>query len=264
VQTDPAAQATIDLATGRLSGFLERYAPGLVSGLHLVGSAADGDFRPRRSDLDFVAVFSRTPEQGDLDALFVVHRAYGSDPTLPTLDGIWLTGADLAAGPDAAADGPATEQGQFLELARGNRNPVTWFALPDAVSIVGNLDRAALWQDRERLVGWVRENAQSYWRRWLADAARLSTPRGLAMLGRAGPMWGVLGISRLYYTAQTGKIASKSKAGEWALEAFGEQRIVREALAQRAGKGSLYGNPLHRRRDALTFVGRVIEEIAKG
>lgn len=259
------AQSTIDLATGHLIHLLERNTGDLIQGLHLIGSIADGDFRPGRSDLDLVAVLSRELTDDDAEALVVVHRSYRTDPTLPSLDGVWLTADELRAGPDAVADGPTSQQGDFVVAARGNRNPVTWFSLPNAVALIGELDRAALWQDRERLVSWVRENADSYWRRWLANVSGIS-PSGFAMLGRAMPMWGVLGISRLHYTKATGQIASKSAAGEWALTAFDPhwRPIIEEALAYREGKPSRYGNPLARRRDALAFVEMAIGEIVAG
>lgn len=255
----PGAQSTIDLATGHLIALLQRNTGDLIQSLHLIGSIADGDFRPGRSDLDFVAVLSRELTDDDAEALVVVHRSYRTDPTLPSLDGVWLTAEELRAGPDAVADGPTSQQGDFVVVARGNRNPVTWFSLPDAVTLIGELDHDALWRDRERLVSWVRDNAQSYWRRWLSGASGISP----AMLGRAAPMWGVLGISRLAYTKATGKIASKSAAGEWALTAFDLRwrPIIEEVLAYRRGEPSNYGNPFARRRDALAFVEMAIGEI---
>lgn len=255
----PGAQSTIDLATGHLIALLQRNTGDLIQSLHLIGSIADGDFRPGRSDLDFVAVLSRELTDDDAEALVVVHRSYRTDPTLPSLDGVWLTAEELRAGPDAVADGPTSQQGDFVVVARGNRNPVTWFSLPDSVELIGELDHDALWRDRERLVSWVRDNAQSYWRRWLSSASGISP----AMLGRAAPMWGVLGISRLAYTKATGKIASKSAAGEWALTAFDLRwrPIIEEVLAYRRGEPSKYGNPFARRRDALAFVEMAIGEI---
>lgn len=253
------AKATIDLATGHFVSLLQRNTGDLITGLHLVGSVADGDFRAGRSDLDFVAVLSRPLDDEDAEALVLVRRGYRTDPTLPNLDGIWLTEAELRAGPDAIGDGPTSQQGDFVIAARGNRNPVTWHSMPAAVSLIGELDRASLWQDRERLVAWVRDNAATYWRNWLVRSSGISP----AMLGRAVPMWGVLGISRLAYTKATGQIASKSAAGERALTAFDPRwrPVIEEALASRRGEPSRYSNPFARRREALAFVGMAIEEV---
>ncbi|MFY8032269.1 MAG: aminoglycoside adenylyltransferase domain-containing protein [Devosia sp.] len=259
---EAAAKSTIDLAAATFAELVRRYGGDLVTGLHFVGSIADGDFRPGKSDLDFVAVLSRSPTDLDLEALGIIHRSYGSDPTFPKLDGVWLTDEDLRNGPDAAADGPTSAEGTFLAQAQGNRNPVTWISLQRSISIIGGLDRQSLWQDRDRLKSWVKDNAARYWRRWHAQASGWGMP-GLTMLGRAAPMWGVLGIARQHYTVSTGEIASKSTAGGWALESFDGQyrRIIEEALAFRRGASSAYRNPLARRRDALAFVGMAIKAV---
>lgn len=266
---DHGADAEIELATGELTRLLQRHVPEVVQSLHVVGSTADGDFRPGRSDLDFVAVLSRPASVDDLEALTIVHRLYASDQTFPPLDGIWVTAAELAAGPDASADGPTTHTNQFFERSRGNRNPITWLALREqSLTVLGEpLDRSGLWHDPERLRSWTCENVESYWAGWLGRAANLLSWHGLAMLGQAAPMWGVLGISRLHYTLATGRIASKTAAGEHALAAFDPrwQRIVRECLRIRRGEGgSLYRNPLARRREALDFVGMAIADIRAG
>lgn len=88
---------------------------------------------------------------------------------------------------------------------------------------------------------------------------------GLRTLGRAAPMWGVLGTARQHYTVTTGEIASKSTAGGWAPENFEGRylKIVEEAPAYRRGDRSLYRNPFVRRREALDFVDMAIEEIVK-
>lgn len=264
---DPKARAEIDLAVRIFVGLLQRHVPGLVAGLHLVGSAVLGDFRPGRSDLDFVAVLSRPATDADIEALVIVHRLYASDPTLAPLDGIWVTEAELAAGPDAGPDGPTTQHGQMLQHAHANRDPVTWVMLRDnALAVLGALDRSRLWRDPDRLASWVRGNVEGYWSRWLVRSSNLLSPRGLALLGPAATERGVLGISRLHYTLATGKIASKLEAGEHVLEAFGPRwrKLIEEAMRIRLGKsGARYGNPLARRRDVLGYVAMAIGEIER-
>jgi len=230
----------------------------LVLGLHLIGSAIDGDFRAGQSDLDFVAVLSRKATETDLDALAALHADYAADPSLPKLGGVWLTEAELRAGPISVPDGPTSLDNVFLRSDRANRNPVTWMTLPASRAVFSELNHTSLWQDRNRLMRWVRENAASYWTGWHRDASALWTPRGLRMLGRAEPMWGVLGISRLAYTDATGEIASKTGAGEWALQTFGDSPIVREALAYRAARPDVLTDRWRRKTEALRFVARMI------
>ena len=254
--------AAVERAAATFAALLTQRCGDLVTGLHLVGSAADGDFRVGQSDLDFVAVLGRVPDASALEALAMVHRSYAGDPTLPRLDGIWLTEDELLMGPDAVPKGPTTAEGVLFDRALGNRNPVTWISLQGSIPVLGTLDRTALWDDRQRLRSWVRENAATYWRRWHAGAAGWGKS-GLAMLGRSVPMWGVLGVARQHYTVSTGQITSKTAAGHWALETLDTKyrRILDEALAFRRGAPSPYGNPLHRRRQALAFVAMVLDEI---
>lgn len=255
----------VELAARRLAALLERNAPGLVSGLHLVGSTIDGDFRPGRSDLDFVAVLAHPASDDELEALAIVHRIYATDPTMPRLDGIWITVPELAAGPDASPDGPTSTDNDFFAFGHGNRNPVAWTQLQEARTIVGELDRTTLWSNRDRLVEWVIQNAGAYWRHWHARHARWSRG-GLAMLRPRFVMWCVLGISRLAFTAETGRIASKSAAGTWALGTVPTQwhPIVTEALRIRTGKGRpTYASPFRRRREALDFLAMMIARIQR-
>lgn len=255
------------VAAGVLADLLGRHLAGRVAALHLVGSATDGDFQPGRSDLDFVAVLHTPLTDAEFEALGIVHRFYGADPTLPALGGIWVTEADLATGPDRTPDGPTSQDGMLVGVARGNRNPVTWHTLRDSgVTIFGTLDRVALWHDPARLASWTRENVEAYWAPWLQRSSSLLTPLGLAMLGRKAPTWGVLGISRMHYTLATGAIASKSAAGAYAKTAFDPRwhRIIDDCLAARRGSwSSFYASPLARRRDALDFIAMVIESIRR-
>jgi hypothetical protein len=263
----PADQAEIELAAHQFAGLLTRHLPDFLRSLSLVGSAVDGDYRAGRSDLDFVAVMNRAAREDELEGLTIVHRLYAADLTLPKLDGIWVTPVELAAGPDEATSGPSTEDGVFLADARGNRNPVSWFTLYNqGRTILGELDRAGIWRDPVRLASWTRENVEAYWAHWHQQSARVLSRRGLAMLGGEAPMWGVLGISRLHFTLATGEIASKSAAGEHALKTFELRwhRIIKESIRIRRGEpGTLYSNPLARRRDALDFVATAIATIRR-
>lgn len=263
----PAADHEVDLAAGHLTALITRHLPDLLLSLNLVGSAVDGDFRPGRSDLDFVAVLRHTPTDDQLEGIGILHRLYAGDPTLPVLDGIWITDDDLRAGPDAAAPGPATQSGVFHIEARGNRNPVTWVTLREhGRTVLGELDRSDIWNDRARLIDWTRANVEDYWVRWHEQSAQLLSRRGLAMLGSAAPTWGVLGISRMHATSATGAVLSKSQAAERALEVFDARwhPILNEALRiRRRAPGPALASPWQRRQQALDYMAMVIEAIRR-
>lgn len=247
------------VAAERLAELVGRYTPGLLVGLHLVGSSAGSEFRPGRSDLDFVAVLARPPDDAELEALAIIHRSYASDLTLPPLDGIWITEAELAGGPDLTPDGPTSHDNRFAFIGRGNRNPVTWAELRGATSVVGTLDGVALWWEPERLRGWVKQNVDDYWGPWLARARR-----PLAMLRGAAVMWGILGLCRMLYTLRTGEVTGKAGAGAWALGMLGPEwrEIIEEALLiRRTGRGRM--NPLRRKREALRFMAMLVELIGR-
>lgn len=259
------AKTDIDLASGQLSALLKRHMPEVVTSVHLVGSAVGGDFQPGLSDLDVVGVLARSPTSDDIEGLAIVHRLYAADPTLAPLDGIWVTEDDLAAGPDAASDGPTSSGNRLIGSARGNRNPVTWFMLADlSRPLFGELDRTRLWRDSARLATWSGENAAGYWTGWLTHAENLMSREGRALLGRKATTWGVLGISRLHVTCTAGRIVSKSAAGAHAVATFDPRwrKIVEDCLRYRNRQGSLYANPLVRRNDALGFMRMAIAAIA--
>lgn len=241
---------------------LDAEAPGLVTGFHLTGGAALGDFRPGRSDLDFVAVLARPLTGQDVAALDRVHDHYLSDGARPRLDGIWVSAEDLAAGPDAAVPGPATREGGFLPIAKGGRDPVTWATLAaHGVSLRGALP-ADLWNDPRRLRAWTAANVESYWVRWLRSASNPLSLRGLLLLRDAEVQWGVLGISRLVHTLATGEIVSKSDAGDAVLPRFPlHRRILAEGVRLRSGEvgPSLYHSRFTRRRAALHYMAEAIE-----
>jgi hypothetical protein len=241
-------------------------APGLIEGLYLVGSVALDDFHPHTSDVDFVAV-TRHPLSGShLAALRRVHAALAKRYRRPHFDGAYVTWSGLSGDPVLARGGADSHEGRLIPRPAAGCDPVTWQTLAShGLAVRGpRADTLAVWTDRDTLAAWTRRNLDEYWRRWLRDASRLASRRGLWSLGQGGPPWGVLGVSRLHYTLATGRITSKTGAGHHARRAFGGRwhRIVDECLRLRRGRGGRpgYRDPFTRRRDALAFVGMVIEE----
>ena len=107
---------------------------------------------------------------------------------------------------------------------------------------------------------WCRDNLQSYWAGWV-HGARTRAIRRLLSLTRQAAAWGVLGVTRLHATIETGDILSKSAAGTYALETFPSRwsPIIQDALGAQLGHSeTAYRNVLARRRDALTFMEYII------
>jgi Nucleotidyltransferase domain len=92
----PLPQAVSALVTDRLRA-VDAALPGFVTALWVTGSAASGDWRPDRSDVDFVAATSRVPDLTDLEALAALHAGGGEIH----YDGLYVPAADLPAPPSA-------------------------------------------------------------------------------------------------------------------------------------------------------------------
>jgi hypothetical protein len=261
--------------------------PGLVEGLYLVGSVALGDFRPRTSDIDYLAVTAVRPEGSALAALRRVHhrlRARGR----PYFDGVYVTWEDLARDPIHAGPGPSSHEGRFQPPRRGGCDPVAWHTLAlHGVACRGPApDRITVRTDRSALAAWAVSNLDSYWRRLLRQAARSGSLWGAATLTPYGAVWIVTGVSRMHYTLATGGICSKEDSCRYALATFPERwhRVVNEAARIRradfAGSGiagtatdalrylgpgrPLYRRPWARRTDVLAFGDVVITDAIRG
>ena len=268
-------------------------APGLVDGLYLTGSAALGDFRPRTSDVDFVAVTTERPDAAALAGLTRAHARLRARRSRPHLDGLYVTWGELASDP-ALRRGPHAHAGRFHPEGSGPGDPVTWHTVArHGVACRGPAPAdIAVWTNPDVLAAWTLDNLDRYWGRLLDRAARPWDRWGLAALTPYGVTWIVLGVSRLHYTLATGGICSKEAAGMYALRTFQDarwQRVVAEALRIRqadqdppgflaafasafaeageylggtegAGGGALYQMPGARRRDALAFGRAVIAD----
>lgn len=254
-------------------------APGLLEGLYLVGSVAMDDFQvggriARRgpsgasvSDIDFVAITSRSLAEPDLAAIDRAHRALTRHHQQPFFDGLYLTWPDLPHDPARATCSAHTHDGRLHHSNHNQAIPVIWHELAQHGLAIRGPRPATLdiWTDHDTLIAWVQANLDTYWRQWHRRSSRLLTRPGLACLTSFGPTWGVLGVSRLQYTLTTGKIISKTGAGQYARDVFDTRwhRVLDESLRIRtsAGGRSGYPSPFTRRRAALDFIEMVIEEV---
>ena len=236
-----------------------------VEGLYLVGSLALGDFRPHRSDIDFIAVTASRLDAASLNALEQIHARLRQRWRRPFFDGIYVTWDDLAVDPAAAGPCPNAHEGRLGADGRGDL--IAWHTLADhGVPCRGPaVADLTVWTDPDVLAAWTNDNLDTYWQRRVLDrGASLLTPGGLRGLTEWACEWCVLGVTRLHYTLATGAITSKQGAGIYALATFPARwrRVIEEALRIRHGASgrSLYRSPLARRRDTRAFGAMVIDE----
>lgn len=210
---DPVADA--------LAAWLEahdRVAPGVVEGLYVVGSVALADWQPH-SDIDIVAFTADPTDAATVAALEAAHAGYHDQAGRPTVDGPFLSWADVGSPPLAAQrawslDGEFRFDGECFEI-----NPVTWHTLAEhGVAVRGPAPELLdIYVDASDRRTWVRENLDTYWRNArdeIVDALAQAPDRREFRSGTVE--WCVLGVARMWFTATTGGVLSKRAAGEWA------------------------------------------------
>lgn len=215
--------------------------PNLVTGVHLVGSAAQDDVHPGVSDLDVVVVLGAKPDPVAMRLLAdVVGRVTAAHPDWP-LDLTWTTTERLRRPP---SPGGVLVHQQLAE------HGLTVLGRPVAGT-------PAVATDADALRAFCLEQIAERWTTWWDGAAVLLTQGGRESLRGAGPTAAVLGVVRLHHTLVTGRVLTPCAAGEWALGVAEPEwtRLLTESVRARhdPDRPTLYRNPLQRRRDALRF-----------
>jgi hypothetical protein len=224
-----------DVALGRqrllfLLRLLDWLLPGRCVGLYGVGSLAVGDFDPKRSDLDFIAVFDRRLSSAEMVRLRLVHGLSGAQSVVSgvwqrrsvmaqTRNGGFVTLADFGK-PIASIKPIASFIGvQFVRDSAFDVNPVMWKVLGECGVVVrgGELLSRVVSPSRDAVRAWNLANLNSYWQRFADDCVAVKVPLSP---GGAWIAWGVLGAPRLHCTIATGEVISKRAAGAYAKSAF--------------------------------------------
>lgn len=239
---------------------LDAAVPGTIEGLYLVGSLALGDYRPGRSDVDFVAIVPERPGTKAMESLDQVHTLMRTDYPLPHLDGIYVTWSQLLRDPTTLADVPYSHEGRFHSAGGFEANPAVWLTLRDHPVAIRGQASPRVHHDAEELCRWTVQNLNTYWK-GLVEQVRAAVRAGRAVPDDA-VAWCVPGVLRLHYTLTTGGITSKSGACLYGLETLPPSRhpIIAEALALHRGQPTSYVDLRHRAQDALSLMEAVIRD----
>lgn len=254
-----------------VSGLLEIFQ-GLVEGVYLTGSIALGAYHKGKSDIDFTTVLSRKLQVNEMKDILSLHKRIESLYPKLVMEGHYVTADVLGKLPSEIEPVPVYYEGALNPMSYEGINLVTWFTLKKyGVTLYGmpssHLDFDV---DINLLKKKMHENLNTYWVNWNNRTRKLLSLNGLSALCHESIEWGVLGISRLYYTFMENDIASKNKAGEYALSCTPPTytRIIKEALRVRKGTVKRnYFSVLKRRRDAIRYIDYMIQEcnrICKG
>jgi hypothetical protein len=234
------------LAAGRLNA-VDAALPGLVTALWITGSAAGGDYRPGRSDVDFVAATSRVPAPDDVAALGALHEQFAAGyPAEPHWDGLYVPAAGLADPPSAEEPAPHAVDGVFGTGPCGLCTPVGWLELrQDGVAVRGPAPAEVVAAPEPAvLTSWLLGNLRGYWTAE-ADAveqALASRPEDQPA-NAYGVTWMVLGAARLLVTLTTGRVVTKTATGRYVAEHFPAYADLAErCVAWRAGEDVQFSN----------------------
>ncbi|HEY3608536.1 MAG TPA: hypothetical protein VGL06_13595 [Pseudonocardiaceae bacterium] len=207
---------------------LDDAVPGLVVGLHVIGSAMLDDYHPGHSDLDLVAEVANPPDDAEFAAIAGAHHGDGL-----RVETVYVTVGGLA-GAGEIQPSPWVRDGEAHRDGSHDLHAVTRLQLA-CYSATLRGDRPALLKDIEAAENYCRDNLVSYWLP-LVDASEsiLATREPDAPCAAE---WLGLGPARLWHTIRSGEIVSKSRAGELAAEHWPDlAEPLNDILAARAGR----------------------------
>ncbi|WP_226537399.1 aminoglycoside adenylyltransferase domain-containing protein [Fictibacillus halophilus] len=245
---------------------LEEKLPNVLESFYLFGSVSLGAYQDGMSDIDFYAVVKRKLTDADIDVLKQVHLEMKKEYPKPGLDGMYVTKEDLDGRNEGVQSCPYFNEGKLQMYRSFHRNWIDAYQLKTYGIVIKGLPIETYhipedWKQlKKNLVG----NISSYWMNWTKRCESVTSLQfpGLFVSGSMIE-WGVLGVTRLFYSIKEEGIISKVGAGEYALYTVPEKYhpILQEAIRIRKGnKKSLYRSIFKRRKDALDYMKYMIEE----
>ena len=231
-------------AADRVGGFvaeLEQAVSGRLAAVYLVGGLALGDFSPRQSNIDMVVVCDPPLAAAEAAAMGRAERGLVRAHRAPA---VWYAGWDEIA--DGPSGDPAARPALDTPLTRALlREEAVAYLGPDWPVVAFEADEYREWCRRrlEELVA--------------ADHGVMLLRRGVASL--------VLQAARLAQGAATGRVFSKSEAGDSALALVPVhfRRILHDAAGYRNGANtSMYWGPFERKYDARQLLRRLVEAVS--
>jgi len=221
----------IDAVLGELAAGLQAILGSRLVGLYLDGSLATGDFDPRSSDIDFVAVIASEMPDDAVRALRALHERLAREHPRwgPELEGSYVTRAAVGGRDPWPTAQPYIDRGSTLEIVRQEPGywPIHRHVLREhGVALLGPapgtlIEPVAPDDLRAAVMGILRE----WWRPMLENSARLQH-----VFYRC---YAVLTMVRMLYTLEHGTIVTKPSAARWARDTLDPRWrvLVQHALA---------------------------------
>ncbi|MBW9169911.1 DUF4111 domain-containing protein [Clostridium estertheticum] len=251
-------QEYLDLFESELPNFLESY--------YIYGSITLGAFNYGLSDIDFIAVVKIKVTELDIEVLKKIHSNIKKKFPETDLMGLYVMGNDLQLEYENEKSCPCFIGGVYKGLEKFEKNSIDAFQLKKyGLTVKGkeidNFDFTVNW---DILIHNMRENLNTYWLNWNDDCKKFLSKRYIGLFVDLGMIeWGVLGVSRLYYTFKERDMTSKVGAGEYVLQKVPQRwhKVINEAMRLRKGnQKSYYKSIFERRVDVLAYIDFIIQE----
>jgi hypothetical protein len=244
----------------------EARLPNLLEAYYIYGSICLGAFEYGFSDIDFIAVVKRQTTEADVAILKEIHKYIKKKFPKTDLMGLYVMQTDLQIHHKNEKSCPCFIDGMFKGLEKFDQNSIDAYQLKKyGVTVKGlNIESYNYEIDWDILMQNMIDNLNTYWLNWLNSCKK---PLSIKYLGSFFNLnmieWGVLGVTRLYYTFKERDITSKLGAGEYALRMVPQRwhKIIHESMRLRKGnKISYYKSIIKRRKDALDYIEFIIAE----
>lgn len=248
---------------------LNKQLPDLLNGFYLYGSISLGAFVEGSSDVDFMAVIQRDLSEADIAILKQIHKEIQSSYPQMSLDGIYITKEDITGLDTEAKTCIYFNDGEIQGTKELQKNSIDVFQFYNyGVCILGKEPSQYNFSiEWNLLMSRMQDNLNSYWVNWKKRGERFLSVQYFDLLFSVKSIeWGVLGVSRLYYSFNEQGITSKVGAGEYAINNVPERwhKIINEAMRLRLGNPkSYYKSIFARRNDALAYMEYIINESNK-
>lgn len=216
----PHPSEIIEYFTGRIKDLFGEN----LQGIYITGSLALNDFHPDKSDIDVVILCHQLPDRSEAARITQIHNETKTKHASPPLNCVYV--------PVSVFTNHHPESAEVLHYLRGKlfyspfeMATVTMIELQQHAITVSGPEASTLpvQMDQHSLNAFLHKNINTYWTHWNDQYEKQPVKYLLLALFPPLTEWSILGIARQYATLRTGKILSKTQAGEWIIKQIPDQ-----------------------------------------
>jgi hypothetical protein len=205
----------------------------------------------------------------DLEILKKIHNVMQRKFRKSILDGMYILKEDIETLDRGNITCIRFNEGVFKGFKSFDTNSIDAFELKKyGITVKGHeIENFEYTVDFDILINKMKYNINTYWKNWINGCLRFPTIRYISLyVSLKSIEWGVLGVSRLYYTFMEKDIVSKMGAGEYVLKNVPQRyhKILNEAMRLRKNyKKTYYKSIFQRRKDVIEYINYIIQESNK-